>query len=343
MRTHELTPETSYVVDAIAPGMMPKDINNLIEKYQLSKRKRHRYCFHQSPEVDLHDIIICYDSTSYIPPNKHVGRAESLLVIDGEIDFFLFTDNGQVYDYRRLSTYNSSYPFYLRVPPNTWHGLRAVGTKPCIIKETISGPYDSSSLQWASFAPTENDNNNAGHSWYDQVYAKCLEGNIVSPDTEVYEQVTETVFRSSRQLVTVSSEQLKPIISAAESSSLRRARLCCHSAPEDKLQEMFIALSPGVDIEESMHLRKDESLTVINGKGRYLFPNEDGSIRLDRDLGSYSDATHAGGSDINFFTRINRYVPHKILVENSTLLIHEATSGPFLKSDTDYRIKGIQW
>lgn len=339
MRIHELTPETSYVLDQVASGMTPTDISSLIGRYQLSHRRRHRYCFHQSPDVDLHDIIICYDSTSYIPPNKHVGKAESLLVLDGEIDFFVFNDNGQVYEYRRLSTYDSGYPFYLRVPPNTWHGLRAVGEKPCIIKETISGPYDSASLQWASFAPAENDNNSSGHSWYDKVYATCQENNIASPELEIYEQMNETVFRSSRQLVTVSSGQLKPILAAAESSPLRRARLCCHSAAEDKLQEMFIALSPGVDIEESVHLRKDESLTVVAGKGRYLFTNEDGSTRLDRDLGSYSETA---GPNASFFTRINRYVPHKILVEHSTLLIHEATSGPFQKSDTVYRIRGIQ-
>jgi len=338
MGIHELTPETSYVLDAVAPGMTPQDVNSLIGRYQLSERKRHRYCFHQNPEVDLHDIVICYDSTSYIPPNKHIGKAESLLVIDGELDFFLFNDNGRVYDYRRLSTFNSLCPFYLRVPPNTWHGLRAVGTRPCIIKETISGPYESSSLQWAPFAPVETEDNEAGHSWYDKVYEYCLESGINSPGDEAYQQISETVFRSSRQLVSVSLEQLGPIISAAECSPLRRARLCCHNGPEEKLQEMFIALLAGVEIEESMHLRKDESLTVISGQGRYLFPNEDGSMRLERDLGSYSDTTD---SQVNFFTRINRYVPHKIVVENSTLLIHEATSGPFIKSDTDYRIVGI--
>ena len=319
--------------------MTAKSVNSLIEKYQLSARKRHRYCFHQNPDVDLHDIIICYDSDSYIPPNKHIGKVESLLVIEGEIDFFLFNDIGQVYDYRRLSVNNSSSPFYLRVPANTWHGLRAVGSKPCVIKETISGPYDSTSLQWASFAPSEADGSKEGHFWYDDIYAQCLKSGICSPDDEIYEKVNDTVFRSSRQLVTVSLDQLKPIISAAVSSPLKRARLCCHNGTEDKLQEMFIALAPGVEIEESMHLRKDESLTVISGQGRYLFPNEDGSIRHDINLEAYSAMS---ASESNFFTRINRYVPHKILVEHSPLLIHEATSGPSLRSDTAYRLKSIK-
>lgn len=338
MRIRELSTETSYVQDPIAPGLSAKSASSLLEKYRLSPRKRHRYCFHQNPEVILHDIIICYDSGSYIPPNKHIGKVESLLMIEGEIDFFLFNDNGQVYDYRKLSANSNSLPFYVRVPPNTWHGLRAVGDKPCIIKETISGPYDSKSLQWATFAPSEKDGIETGHEWYNEIKFQCNNNKILSPIDETYEQINETVFRSSRQLVTVSLNQIQPIILAAEQSPLKRARLCCHNGTEDKLQEMFIALAAGVNIEESVHLRKDESLTVIRGRGRYLFPNEDGSVRHEINLASFSEENSA---EANFFTRINRYVPHKILVEHSTLLIHEATSGPFNKCDTEYRIEGI--
>ena len=339
MKIVELTPETSYIQDPIAPKMPRSAVESLLSKYKDSSRRRHRYCFHQNPTVDLHDIIICYDSQSYIPPNKHVGKVESLLVLDGEIEFYLFNDNGQVYDYRKLSSSDAACPFYLRVPSNTWHGLRALGTKPCIIKETIAGPYDTSSLQWATFAPSETHDNEAGHSWYDEISEQCKKSGICPPKDEIYEQTNESVFRSSRQLVTVSLHQLEPIVYAAEHSPLKRARLCCHQGPNEKLQEMFIALAAGVNIEESVHLRKDESLTVINGQGRYLFPNEDRSVREEVNLSGFSNTSSLEGS---FFTRINRYVPHKILVEHSTLLIHEATNGPFVKSDTDYRLEGVQ-
>jgi len=338
MKIHELSPETSYILDPVAPGMTRSLVSTLLDKYRLSSRRRHRYCFHQNPSVDLHDIIICYDSTSYIPPNKHIGKAESLLVIEGELDFFLFNDDGQVYDYRKLSAHNSAHPFYLRVPPNTWHGLRALGSQPCIIKETIAGPYDQTSLKWAPFAPSEVEGSDAGLAWYESILAKCSTHKIFPPETEIYHHVNDTVFRSSRQLVTVSIDQLQPIIAAAELSPLKRARLCCHHGPEEKLQEMFIALAAGVNIDESVHLRKDESLTVIRGQGRYLFPNEDGSIRREVNLKCYEDNAD---NEANFFTRINRYVPHKIIIDDSVMLIHEATTGPFVKSDTDYRVRRV--
>lgn len=339
MRTQEINSETSYVIDPVAPRMSGEGIALLESKYRSSPRKRHRFCFHQNPDVDLHDIVICYDKNSYIPPNKHVGKVESLLVLSGELDFFLFNDAGLVYDYRRLSTARSDYPFYIRVPPNTWHGLRALGDKPCVIKETVSGPYDRSTLRWASFAPSEVDGAAAGFRWYDSVAQECSDRGITALSDEVFEPVSDTVFRSSRQLVTVSYRQLHPIIAAAETASLKRARLCCHGGNLESLQEMFIALAKGVDIEESMHLGKDESLTVISGSGCYAFPNEDGSMRETVALAPYNANSVV---DRNFFfARINRYVPHKIEVGSDILLIHEATTGPFEKSDTDYRVKRI--
>ncbi len=336
MKIKEINAETSYISDSVAPKMSTELASSLIEKYQKSTRRRHRYCFHQNQNVDLHDIIICYDSTSYIPPNKHVGKVESLIVLEGEIEFFLFNDSGQVFDYRRLSSNKSGLPFYLRVPPNTWHGLRAVGNFPCVIKETIVGPYDRSTLKWADFAPAETTTNKEGFAWYEDIAAQCSAKGIKAPIDEIFEKVNDTVYRSSRQLVTVNSKQLAPIIEAAKQSPLKRARLCCHNGPEEKLQEMFIALALGVNIEESFHLRKDESLTVINGQGTYSFPNEDGSLRETVELSPYKSDNPLGSA---FFTRINRYVPHKIIVNSNYLLIHEATTGPFYKTDTDYRLE----
>jgi cupin fold WbuC family metalloprotein len=336
MKIKELNPETSYISDPVAPKMTFEFTESLITKYKDSSRRRHRYCFHQNQNVDLHDIIICYDSSSYIPPNKHIGKVESLLVLKGEIDFFLFNDSGDVVDYRRLSSKNHDLPFYIRVPANTWHGLRAIGDTPCVIKETIVGPYDRSSLKWADFAPKESISNTDGFAWYDRIAEKCATLGITPPLDEVFEKISETVYRSSRQLVTVNAKQLAPIIEAAKKSPLKRARLCCHSGQEEKLQEMFIALASGVRIEESVHLRKDESLTVIDGQGTYYFPNEDGSLRETIELSPYNSCTPQNSA---FFARINRYVPHKIVVSSDYLLIHESTTGPFYKNDTDYRLE----
>jgi len=339
MKVFTINSETSYILDPVSPRMSPKDISSLIYKYKNSSRRRHRYCFHQNPKVDLHDIIICYDSKTYIPPNKHIGKVESLTILSGTIDFFLFNDSGIVYDYRRLSSFKSGKPFYVRVPPNVWHGLRVVGDEPVIIKETISGPYDPLTLKWANFAPAENANNENGFKWYDDIFNECRDRKIKIDSEEIFEKINDTVFRSNQQLVTVSLAQLEPIIEAAKKSNLKRARLCCHLGIEEKLQEMFIVLVKDVDIEESIHIKKDESLSVIHGQGHYVFFNEDGSLRENIKLSKFN--IDLNSSEESFFVRINRYISHKIKVDSDYMLIHEATTGPFLKFDTDYKILRI--
>ncbi len=334
MKIKELTPETSYITDPVSTRMSGDMLSLIEDKYKKSKRKRHRFCFHQNQGVLLHDIIICYDSTTYIPPNKHIGKAESLLVLQGELDFYLFNENGDVTEYKRLAAISESKPFYVRVPPNTWHGLKAVGKTPCIIKETISGPYEANSLLWASFAPKESEGAEKGFDWYESLKIR----EISNGNEEVFEELNNGVFRSSRQLVTVSKKQLEPIIEVAKSLPIKRARLCCHTSANDDLQEMFIVLMQDVEISESYHIRKDESLVMLDGKGHYIFPNEDTTIREKINLSS--KALKERTNEI-FFARINRYVPHKVIVSSEFMLIHEATTGPFVKNDTDYRLKGI--
>ena len=74
MKIHKISSETSYLAHPVAPRLGAAGIEFLKENYLSSPRRRHRICFHQNPSVDLHDIVICYDSMSYIPPNKHIVR-----------------------------------------------------------------------------------------------------------------------------------------------------------------------------------------------------------------------------------------------------------------------------
>lgn len=334
----KISAETTYIVDTISSRMTFSMVSNLQNEYLNSKRKRHRFCFHQNPTVDLHDIVICYDKSSYIRPNKHIGKSESVLVLQGEIDIYIFNDYGDLIDLIPLGKYNSKKSCYAKIPANTWHGLRSVGSTPVIMKETISGPYDSSTLMWADFAPNESETNKEGHSWYDTLENKAndlrnknfiCENFLIKKGPEVF-QTTSTIPRFDQSI-------LKILVDAAKSSPLRRARYCCHTGPEEKLQEMFILLLNDSNIDESFHIRKDESLVVLEGIGSYQFPNEDGSERLRITLSDFDSAK----SEDAFYARINRYVPHKISVDSEYLLIFEATTGPFQKNDTDYRLKII--
>ena len=106
----------------------------------------------------MHDIIISYDNSTYIAPNKHIGKSETICILEGKIEVFIFNDSGKCITAITLGEKSSGLPFMLRMPPNTWHGLRCISETPCIMKETISGPYSKESLMWADFAPSEEEN-----------------------------------------------------------------------------------------------------------------------------------------------------------------------------------------
>ena len=161
-------------------------INILRDNFKMSERKRHRFCFHQNPDVMLHDIIISYDKNSYIPPNKHIGKPETLVILQGRIQVFLFNDNGKCIRALNLGPMQSDLPFILRIPPNTWHGLRCISDEPCIMKETITGPYSKESLMWADFAPSELENSktNNGYRFYDELAETFCDELDQKPVTE---------------------------------------------------------------------------------------------------------------------------------------------------------------
>jgi cupin fold WbuC family metalloprotein len=333
-----ISSETTFCSDQYSPGLAIEDLNYLKDKYFKSERRRHRLCFHQNTEILLHDIVIIYDSKSYIPPNKHIGKSETIVLLQGELEFFIFNDRGEPFFGTKLSATDKQYPFIIRVPPNTWHGLRCISEEPCIVKETITGPYWKESLKWAEFAPSEVENSSSkkGFEWYESV-AKKLTNYLSVPPKIQYTKISENVVISENQIPFVNSEICEVVKKLGKSSPLKRARFCLHPTENDLLQEMVIFLDKGCDIPESYHVSKDESLLVIEGYGKYDFTHNDGSVATSYHLSTFSEAQ----SSSRCFTRINRFSAHKIIPGPEGILIYEATTGPFRKEDTAYLIPSI--
>ena len=327
----KISGETTYLKGMFAPTFGIEEDKYVKEQYRASSRKRHRLCFHQNPGVDLHDIIITYDSSSYIPPNKHVGKPESICILQGEVEVFFFSDEGKCFGRTILSDYSSGKPFYCRIPANTWHGLRVISSESCVVKETIAGPYSAQSLKWAGFAPTESDALEDREEYYGQLSASAPIFES-SPD---FVQVSDTVWRSSSQISILCSQDLRFLKEAADSSPLQRARVCMHEEDTSRVQEMMIYLSADCEIPGSYHIRKDESALILEGEGTYEFCHQNGDVAHKTKLSAYNTLA-AGCKDSSCFARINRYTPHVIKPGINGVLLLESTTGPFIKTDTDY-------
>ena len=71
-----LYPEEDVVIVTAA------DLDELKQLALQNPRRRVRLCAHRSPQDHLHEMFIVHTSNCYVRPHKHLGKAESMTVLD---------------------------------------------------------------------------------------------------------------------------------------------------------------------------------------------------------------------------------------------------------------------
>ena len=77
-----------------------------------------RLSLHQSPEDEFHEMIIFQHRNKYYRPKKHVTKAKSFHMIEGEMAVFVFNDDGSIMDSCVL---NGKDTLIYRVAANLYH------------------------------------------------------------------------------------------------------------------------------------------------------------------------------------------------------------------------------
>ena len=135
-------------------------LDELTKKAQNSPRKRMNYNFHEPMNETLHRMLNAIEPESYIQPHKHESpdKAESFVVLRGEVLSVIFDNQGHITDHALLSAKNG--PFGIDIPARIWHTLIAL--KPgSIIYESKDGPWQQANdKNFAPWAPTEGQNGN---------------------------------------------------------------------------------------------------------------------------------------------------------------------------------------
>jgi len=132
------------------------DIQSLKEKVGNNERKRIRLCTHQEIEDKLHEMFIVLLNDVYIRPHKHLNKAESLHVIEGNADAVFFDEVGHVTRVISLGEYSSARRFYYRIEEPIYHTL-LIRSDHFIFHETTQGPFKRSDTLFAPWAPEEGD------------------------------------------------------------------------------------------------------------------------------------------------------------------------------------------
>jgi cupin fold WbuC family metalloprotein len=131
-------------------------INFLKKKVKVAKRKRARICMHTNLSNKLHEMLIILTKNTYIRPHKHLGKAESLHVVEGSADVIFFNDKGKIIDRKTLGEKDNNYNFYYRINSSTFHTFK-LRTKYFIFHEATEGPFLKSKTKYAKWSPQEKD------------------------------------------------------------------------------------------------------------------------------------------------------------------------------------------
>ncbi len=141
-------------------------ISILKARASAAPRRRCRLCFHADAEAAQHEMLIVMHNSSYVRPHRHIGKVETLSVIEGTCDAVLFDPSGAVTDVISMSAPGDSSSsaggcFFYRMPEGIFHTL-IFRSEWLVFVETTIGPFDRAKSEAADWAPPESDAE-AGH------------------------------------------------------------------------------------------------------------------------------------------------------------------------------------
>lgn len=133
----------------------------LIDRARASPRLRTNHNFHSSMEENPHRFLNVMMRGTYIAPHRHLDppKAESFLVLDGEIAFFTFDDTGAIATIHKLGQGTLG----IDIAPGVWHTL-VVLSPHAVCYEVKPGPYSvANDKDFAKWAPREGEPGTAAY------------------------------------------------------------------------------------------------------------------------------------------------------------------------------------
>jgi cupin fold WbuC family metalloprotein len=127
-----------------------------LARARVSPRGRINHNFHSELAPNPSRFLNAWTRGSYAAPHRHlaVPKAESFIVLQGELVIFLFDDAGAVTEHYVLGRAGV---IGIDVAPGFWHTVAAISdTAVCF--EVKPGPYDAATdKEFAAWAPREGE------------------------------------------------------------------------------------------------------------------------------------------------------------------------------------------
>jgi cupin fold WbuC family metalloprotein len=138
-------------------SLSSKEIVELKQLACYNHRQRVRFCSHSSSQEPVHEMFIVHPKGAYVRPHKHISKAESMLVIDGEVDYVIFNEEGGIKKVVPMGDYQSGKCFYQSTRTELYHSL-LIQSDWLVFVEVTKGPFERKDTVFAQWSPEESDN-----------------------------------------------------------------------------------------------------------------------------------------------------------------------------------------
>jgi cupin fold WbuC family metalloprotein len=128
----------------------------LKEKARDAPRRRCRLCFHKDAEAAQQEMLIVMNRDSYVRPHRHLGKVETLTIVEGVCDAMLFDLKGNVVETITMSPAATGKCFFYRMPSGIFHTL-IFRSEWLVFLETTIGPFNRATTEMADWAPPETE------------------------------------------------------------------------------------------------------------------------------------------------------------------------------------------
>lgn len=147
-----------FYVDPALPVVSagPAVIGYLKEVAAAIPVRRARLCAHPDPEAEQQDMLIVSHRETYVAPHRHLTKSETMLVLDGLADAYLFEPDGTLASVMPMGPLSSGRTFFYRMPAGRFHGLR-IESEFLTFVESTKGPFRKSDSENAPWAPSPED------------------------------------------------------------------------------------------------------------------------------------------------------------------------------------------
>lgn len=125
-----------------------------IKQVALDSGENVRLSLHRSPKSTFHEMIIFQHRNKYYRPKKHINKAKSFHMIEGEMAVFVFDENGLILDSCLLDGKNT---LIYRVAANMFHTDVPL-SKYVVHHESTLGPFEGDNDRvFGSWSPDGSD------------------------------------------------------------------------------------------------------------------------------------------------------------------------------------------